>query len=136
MTAISNNEIARAIFSLSKGKSHSEQLDISKKAVNFLFRKRMLSKSGEILSQLGKIVNQDEGRIIAKVSSVEPLKHQMKTNLEHALKKRYGAEHVVLTESIDPSLIGGLKVEVNNEVIDLSIKNKIKKLQEHLTKSA
>ena len=73
---------------------------------------------------------------MAKVWSVEKLDHKTKLHLEHALKKRYSAEHVVLSENIDPKLLGGIKVEVNNEVIDLSIKNKIEKLQEHLIKSA
>ena len=41
----------------------------------------------------------------------------------------------MLVESLDSKLLGGLKVEVNNEIIDLSIKNKIGKLQKYLTKS-
>ncbi len=135
MTAISNKGIAEAIYGMSKGKSNSEQVDISKKIVVFLSRRRLLSKAPEILSQLRKIINQDEGRIVAKVSSVDKLDTKTKTHLESSLKKRYSAKEVVFTESLDKSLLGGVRVEVNNEVIDLSIKNKIGKLQEHLTKS-
>lgn len=134
MTTISNNDIARAIYLMSKDKSSSEQTKISEKVVNFLFKKRMLSKASLVLSQLSKIINQAEGRVIAKVSSVEKLSHQTKTHLEHSIKKRYGAKEVVLNESLDSKLLGGLKIEVNNEVIDLSIKNKIGKLQAHLIK--
>ena len=132
MTAISNNDIARTIYMMSKDKG---QADISKNVVKFLFRKRLLSKSPEILSQLRKIINKEEGRIVAKVSSVEKLDSKMKTSLEYALKKRYSAKEVVFTESINEKLLGGVKIEVNNEVIDLSVKNKIQKLQEHLIKS-
>jgi len=136
MTKISNNEIARAIYSLSEGKSLFEQSEISKRAVKFLFRRRLLSKAPEILAQLQKIINKEESRITAKVSSVNELDSRTKTHLEHALKKRYSGREVLWTESIDPMLLGGVKVEVNNEVIDLSIKNRIGKLQEHLIKSA
>ena len=135
MTAISNNDIARAIYLISKDKSHSEQANILEKVVKFLFRKRLLSKAPDILLQLRKIINHEEDRIVAKVSSVEILNRQTKTNLEHALKKHYVAKEVVLLENLDKKLLGGLKVEVNNEIIDLSIKNKIEKLQEYLIKS-
>ena len=135
MTVISNNDIARAIYLVSKDKSSSEQATISKRIAATLFRRRLLSKAPLILSQLRKIINQEEGRIIAKVSSVEKIDHKTKIHLEEVLKKRYKAKEVVLEENVDKNLLGGLKIEVNNEVIDLSVKNKINKLQEHLIKS-
>ena len=101
MTAISNNDIARAIYMMSKDKSHAEQVTISEKVVKFLFRKRLLSKASEILSQLRKIINKEEGRVVAKVSSVQKLDTKTKTHLEHALKKRYSAKEVVLSENIN-----------------------------------
>ena len=132
MTVISNNDIARTIYEMSKDKA---QADISKNVVKFFFRKRLLSKSSEILSQLRKIINKEEGRIVAKVSSVERLDSKMKTSLEHALKKRYSAKEIVFFESINEKLLGGVKIEIGDEVIDLSVKNKIQKLQEYLIKS-
>ena len=135
MTTISNNDIARTIYLMSKDKSQGEQVDISQKIVKFLFRRRLLSKAPLILSQLGKIINQEEGRVVVKVWSAEKLSQRDKTNLEHSLKKRYSAKEIVLSENLDQRLVGGIKVEVNNEIIDLSIKNKIEKLQEYLTKT-
>ena len=134
MSTISNNDIARAVYLLAKGKSHVEQVDISKKVTKFLFRRRLLSKAPQILSQLEKIINKEEDRIVAKVGSVEKLSHQMKTNIEQALKKRYSAKEVILVENLDQKLLGGLKIEVNDEVIDFSIKNRVGKLQEYLTR--
>ena len=96
----------------------------------------MLSKTSDILLHLSKIINKEEGRIVAKISSAKALDHKEKAKLEQALKKRYSSREIVFTESLDSKLLGGLKIEVNDEVIDLSIKNKIGKLQEYLTKSA
>ena len=135
MSALSNNDIARAIHLLTKGKGHAEQADILKKVTKFLFRKRLLSKAPQILAQLGRIINKEEGKVEAKVSSVEKLSRETKSHLEHALKKRYSAKEIVFNESLDSRLIGGVKIEVDDEVIDLSIKNRIGKLQEYLTKT-
>lgn len=135
MAAISDSDIARAIYLLSRGKSRSEQIAISRKIVKFLFRRRLLHKVSGILSQLRKIIDQEEDRITAKVKSAKALNHQTKARLGQSLKKRYSAKEIVFAESLDSRLLGGLKIEVNNEIIDLSIKNKIEKLQEHLMKS-
>lgn len=134
MAVISNNDIARAIYLAMKEGKHETQSNVSKKVIQFLSRRRILSKAPLILTELKKIIDVDEGRVIAKVSSVEKLDHQAKTHLEHSLKKRYGSKEVVLNEVLDSNLVGGIKIEVNNEVIDLSIKNRLRKLQEYLTK--
>ena len=45
--------------------------------------------------------------------------------------KRMKAEVSIVTE-IDKSLIGGLKISYDDQVIDLSIKNKLEKLKTQL----
>ena len=42
---------------------------------------------------------------------------------------------VIFKEKIDEKLLGGFRIEVNDEVIDLTLKNKIFKLEEYLTRS-
>jgi len=136
MTIISNNNIAHAIYSATKGKNDAEQSLIFPKVIQFLFRRRLLSKAPDILLHLNKIINGEEGRIVAKISSRDNLNEKIKRELAHALTKRYSAKEVVLSEVLDEKLLGGFKVEINNEVIDLTIKNKIGKLQEYLISSA
>jgi len=127
MKTLPNNDIARAIHLFLK--DNPRKYD---KVVEFLHRKRLLPRSPEILAQLKKIINQEEGKVEAKVSSAKKINHQMKSQLEHFLMKRYSAKEIVFEESLDPGLLGGLKLEVNGEIIDLSYKNKIRQLQEFL----
>ena len=136
MTIISNNNIARAIYLATEGKNDAEQSLIFPKVIQFLFRRRLLSKAPDILLHLNKIINGEEGRIVAKISSRDNLNEKIKRELAHALTKRYSAKEVVLSEVLDKKLLGGFKVEINDEVIDLTIKNKIGKLQEYLISSA
>jgi len=132
MTAISNNNIARAIYLAAKDKNQAEQYPIFSKVVQFLVRRRLLAKAPDILLLLDKIINNDEGRVTAKVSSAEKLDHKTKLHIEQSLQKRYSAKKIILNEIINAKLLGGFKVEIGDEVIDLTIKNKIGKLQEHL----
>ena len=67
---------------------------------------------------------------ITVASSYRIDKEQLK-QIEAALKKRMKAEVSIVTE-IDKSLIGGLKISYDDQVIDLSIKNKLEKLKTQL----
>lgn len=134
MATLSNNDIARAIYLISKDKTHPELREINNKIVKFLARRRLLSKSPDILERLNKIINKETDRIVVKVQSARKLKEEIKRELTTFLKKRYKVKEVVLEEELDEKLLGGIKIEINDEIIDLTAKNKIKKLQEHLTR--
>ncbi|MEI6280483.1 MAG: F0F1 ATP synthase subunit delta [bacterium] len=135
MATLTNNDIARAIYLSSKDKNHVEQSIFFKRVIQFLDRKRLLSKTKDILFSLDKIINEEEGRVVARVTSKGELSEKIKKELEHILAKRYGAKEISIVSNFDEKLLGGFKIEVNDEVIDLTLKNKIEKLQEYLTKS-
>lgn len=136
MSNISNNDIARAIYLASKDKPHSEQASLSKQTVEFLARKHLLGKSEDILARLEKIIHAENGVVVAKVSTAQRLSTKEKHDLGHILAKRYSAKEVKLEEHIDERLLGGFRVEVNDEVIDLTLRDRMDKLQEYLTRSA
>ncbi len=134
MAKVSNNDIARAIYFLSKDKNESELHSLFKNVTKFLYRKRLLPKSKEILKSLAKIMNKDEGRVVAKVSSSRVLKEEAKKDLKKILGEHYKAKEVILEEVLNKELFGGVKIEVGDEKIDNTVSYKIKKLQEHLTR--
>ncbi len=134
MAKISNNYIASAIYSVLKDKKGEEARKAYKDTVRFLYRKRLLSKSGDILEKLDKIINKNEGRLEVKVESAKGLKNEFKKELASFIKERYKAKDVVLKEKEDERLLGGFKLEVGDEIIDLTAKDKIKKLQGYLIK--
>lgn len=136
MTAISNKDIACACCLVLKGKTPTEQSAIFKKIVQFLIRKRLLPRSSGILSELNEILNEEDGRVVVKIKSAKKINEKERGELVKFLKRRYSAKEIILNESLDESLLGGVRIEANNEIIDLSIKNKITKLKEHLIKSA
>ena len=135
MAVISNNNIARAIYATLQGKTEAEQASIYPKVVEFLNKKRLLSKAPDILERLNKIINTDLGRIEAKVYTARPLSVGMKKELSQAITSKYGGKEAIIREHLNEKMLGGWRIEINDEVIDLSLKNKIKKLQEHLTHS-
>ena len=135
MAVISNNDIAQAIFHSSVGKNGAELDAVSKNIFRMLLNRRLLARSGAIISALKKLVNQSNNALEVRVESGEKLTDATKATLSEMLSKRYGDKKFVFTEKIDPSLIQGFKVQVGDESIDFSLSNKINKLKDYLTKS-
>ena len=92
----------------------------------------MLSKSKEIISQLEKIIDKNEEVVRAMISSKEKISKKIVEEVEDFIKKRYKAKNTILEFTIDPKLLGGIKIEVGDEIIDTTLKNKIKKLENYL----
>jgi F-type H+-transporting ATPase subunit delta len=134
MASISNKNIAKAIYFLSKEKEEKDLPIFYKEIVNFLFKKRLLSSSEDILKKLEKIINQEENKLKVKIYSSQKINGDFKEKIIFLLRKRYPDKEIILEEYLDEKLLAGIKLEMEDEIIDLSAKNKIYKLQEHLTR--
>lgn len=134
MATISYKDIARSIFEGAKAKGSATSAYYAD-VVKFLAKRKLIGKAPEILSQLKKIINKEEGIIEAKVSTSVRLGATERYQLIQELKTRYKAKDVILKEVIDENLLGGIRVEVGDEVIDLTTRGKILKLQTYLMRS-
>ena len=132
MATISINNLARAIYESSHGKDGIELDTIIKNTVNLISKKHLMSKSNEILAQLEKIIDKKEEVVRAKISSRVKIDKKITSEIEDFIKKRYKAKNTVLEFEIDQKLLGGIKIEIGDEIIDTTLKNKIKKLENYL----
>ena len=131
MSNISNTDIAQTIYQLSKEKNGDDTATL-KNVIKFLVRKRLINKTEGILRSLDKIINKEKGIIEAKVTGAKKISDEIKKEIIRTIKKRYLANDVILEEKLDSKLLGGVRIEVGDEVADLSVKNKIGKLQDYL----
>lgn len=126
-------DIARAIYGFLKGKEGGDLSIAGKKIAHFLYKKRLLSKYPEILKKIEEIGYRDEEAIQVKVLSAKKLEEGAKIKVASLLKEKYKVRNVFLKEKIDASLLGGIRVETEEEIIDVTVKNKMRKLKESLT---
>jgi len=132
MASISINNLARAIYESSHGKTGAELDVVIKNVVKLLSEKHAIGKSKEILNKLQKIIDKDEEMVRAKVSSKIEIKKHVINEIEDFIKKRYKVKNAILDFEIDESLLGGVKIEVGDEIIDMTLKNKIHRLKNYL----
>jgi F-type H+-transporting ATPase subunit delta len=93
---------------------------------------RILQLEGK-LKQMEKIYLEKNKTAMAKVKTVISLKDDEKKNLVAKLEKLYDKK-ILLEEEIDASIIGGVYIQVDNEVIDGTIKSKIDEMKKIMLK--
>ena len=82
-----------------------------------------------ILSQLARLVKLDQERRTAKVESAAPLTPEIQTGIRNRLSGLYGAG-LNLSFGQDPTLIGGLRIQIGSDVYDGSVQGRLRSLQE------
>ncbi len=129
---ISPKNIAEAVYEATERKSGQDLAIALKRSAQMLKDKRMLGQSEEILDALQDIFNKKTGTVRMKVLTAKSLERQEKNKLENEIKKKYKAQ-IVLGEFFEKKeLLGGTRIEVENEVFDNTYRNKLHELEKFL----
>lgn len=78
-----------------------------------------------------RLVAEQRGRVVATVFAAAPLSEAQATRLTTALSARYGAA-VALNTVIDPTVVGGLRVQIADDVIDASVSSRLADLRQRI----
>jgi F-type H+-transporting ATPase subunit delta len=84
-----------------------------------------------LLSSAMRTVTDQRGRTVATVVTAAPLSDAQAERLSAALAKKYGRD-VSLNAIIDPAVVGGLRVQIADDVIDGSISGRLADLRQRL----
>jgi F-type H+-transporting ATPase subunit delta len=79
---------------------------------------------GELVRGAAAIVADTAGKGVATVTVARPLSAAQLSAVTASIARRYGREHVV-NQVIDSALVGGVRVQVGDEVIDGSISSRL-----------
>ena len=83
----------------------------------------------EIVARFHRLVKLDLEQRAARVESATPLPPDLQNEVAAGIKKKYG-NGVNLSFAQNPSLIGGLRIQVGSDLYDGSVKMKLEKLSE------
>jgi F-type H+-transporting ATPase subunit delta len=125
---VTQAQLADTIASLVKSPLNAE-------AKNFI---AMLSENGriallpEIGVQFNELKNAQEGAADAEIFSAFEISAGQLSQLVATLEKKFGRK-LNPTVTVDPSLIGGVRVVVGDEVLDTSVRAKLQQMHVALT---
>ena len=124
---ISQREKAEKFVSIFEG-------EVSAKTINFLKtlgQANRLKILDNIILNFLELVAKKRNQKNVVVSSPFELESDQLEKIKLAMQKRLGAD-IIITSAVDKTLIGGMKISYEDQVIDLSLKNKLESLKTQL----
>lgn len=85
----------------------------------------------EIAAQFEQLKNRHEGIAVAEISSAFELSDDQVKELLAGLEKKFGTK-LRAQVSVDPSLIGGVRVAVGDQVLDTSVQAQLARMRDTL----
>lgn len=124
----SAKQYAVALYqALSQAKNENDTDAVLNNFISLLSR-RLVLKSPAIIKEFVKYSNENEGIDNIEVRTARPLD---KSTIE-SINKHFGGK-IILTEKIDPELIGGIIIKTKDYIIDGSVLRQINNLKQKLT---
>lgn len=105
--------------------------ELTARVLYYLTDKRRIDMLDSIVDAYIALVYDARGIVEAHVRSAMKLTEREATRLKEALAHRSGKQ-IVLTETVDPTLIGGLIVQMGDTLLDGSVKRKLSEMQDAL----
>jgi len=88
-----------------------------------------LAETGKIIDTYVQLMKAKRGEVEATIISADPLTKAQTDAVATAMKSQVGAgKTVVLSTQVDPSILGGLQVQIGDQFLDLSVGSKIDSL--------
>ena len=125
---VSKEDKRNVIFAIADKNNFSITL---KKFLGFVAIKNRLFFLSKITDSFLNLISDNKGELKAKLTSSKKLSVQEKENIQSELSKDFKSK-LNIDYTYDPSLIGGLIIQVGSVMVDTSIKTKLKKLEKNM----
>ena len=105
--------------------------EILKKFLGFIALKNRLFFLEKIINSFLNLLSKNKGELKAKLISSKELSIQDQEKIQRELSVDFKSQ-LKIDYRYDPSLIGGLIIQIGSVMVDTSIKNKLKKLEKNM----
>ena len=124
-----DKQLATVLFNLTEGKEVHELDKIVDEFIRWLAERQLLHRSRKIVLALDQIWKEKFGASSVTVESAHPLTKKTQQHLVEAVK---GAD---LTAIVNPELIGGAKIRVDDLILDGSVSGGLNSLRNFLSEN-
>lgn len=111
-----------------RGKVH----DLTLKTLLVLNQKGRLSHLVPIVSALDEIVQREMGRVEVDLYTAQSIDQDELEKIKAQLNESLGRETIVHPYT-DPSMIGGVRLQIGDKLIDASVQTRLRKMRDQLT---
>lgn len=85
-----------------------------------------LNEVSKIVDMYVELMKASRGEVEATIVSADPLTKTQADAIATAMKTQVGeGKKVVLSTQVDPSIVGGLQIQIGDQFLDLSVRSRI-----------
>jgi F-type H+-transporting ATPase subunit delta len=118
---------ARLASTLLTGKAHPATIEI----ISSLVAQPRGRRIGALMAHAAAVVADEAGASVATVESARALTAEQLSSVAKSLTKTYGRE-ILINANVDELLIGGIRIQVGDDVMDGSISSRLNELRREL----
>ncbi|TAA72917.1 F0F1 ATP synthase subunit delta [Planococcus salinarum] len=100
--------------------------------IQLIAERKRLDEIGELVDAYIALSNEAQGIQDAKVYSTRPLTEEERASISTVFSQKVGKQALRIENIIDPSLLGGLRLQIGNRIYDSSVSTKLARLQRQL----
>lgn len=123
----SNAAIARALLALYNEGKKMDQLVRSLAA--FLTTEHRQADAQAIVRELERLLLNTEGKLYIHASSAYALGEVQKAEISRIFNQQTTAKEVIIQETIDPDVIGGVRLQTADHQLDLTLQRQLQQLK-------
>ena len=101
-------------------------------AIKVLIDKKRIHEVVSVIEEFIRFANDTQGVADAIVYTTQPLTEDETQRISTAFARKVGKNTLNITNEIDPSLIGGVRLQIGNQIFDSSISHKLAGLKREL----
>ena len=114
------------------GKLLSDVDVLVRNTVNLMTVNRDISKFAEMFRVFNEMADEHHGIARAEVTTAVPMDDAQRGQVAAGLAKLVGRSEVLVTESVDPEIIGGVVARVGDRLIDGSTRTQLRAMRDSL----
>eukprot|EP00560_Eucampia_antarctica_P008466 CAMPEP_0197826338 /NCGR_PEP_ID=MMETSP1437-20131217/3312_1 /TAXON_ID=49252 ORGANISM="Eucampia antarctica, Strain CCMP1452" /NCGR_SAMPLE_ID=MMETSP1437 /ASSEMBLY_ACC=CAM_ASM_001096 /LENGTH=208 /DNA_ID=CAMNT_0043426735 /DNA_START=250 /DNA_END=876 /DNA_ORIENTATION=+ len=124
---ISRDDKAKQIHEMFDGSGVSQ---VTLNLLDTLAGNARLNETGKVISAYEQLMKAKRGEVEATIISADPLTKAQTEAITSAMKSQVpGSGKVILSTEVDPSILGGLQVQIGDKFLDLSVVSRIDDLK-------
>ncbi|MEI4768898.1 F0F1 ATP synthase subunit delta [Psychrobacillus sp. FJAT-51614] len=97
-----------------------------------LIDKKRLGEVSNIISEFMALSNEAQGIAEAKVYTTRELTEEERASVSSVFAKNVGKQSLRIQNIVDPSIIGGIRVQIGNRIYDSTLSTKLDRLKRNL----
>ncbi len=131
---ITAKQFAETLYDSVEGKTEKEILSVLNNFSEIVKKNNALSMIDNILDEFSRIWNKENGIIEAKVTSARDLDKTNRKSIIEYIKEATKAKDVVLAETVDKKVLGGVILKYGDKIVDDSLLGRVRSLGRTLEK--